>query len=316
MDSFAAGSTETECAICKGPMEDPCCISVCNHEFCHGCLIRALEVNSHCPLCRERVQTDDIGPINSTSATGNDQMRTSTRIGFHPSGLAGQSARAPALQLAGDFRRSMRRLPRLQMTNQISAFERVVSTPAPRLLSTHSAVHHPPSASAPGTPAPAPAVQASRRRPTGASWMSLLSYTFSRLSASSSSSLPFDAEDDDLEDTVGEFQWSQLSPQSHSQSSTLRTFACPYCQENGLDEFDLRDHCNENHEQDRRSVVCPICVSLPHGDPTHVSRNFIGHLNLRHRYYTEDYMNPYQSDMVNEQAAIFESFKSNMQRPT
>lgn len=314
MESSAAASTETECAICKGPMEDPCSLSVCKHEFCHGCLIRALEVNPHCPLCRKRVQTDDIRLINNTSATGNDQMRTSTRIGFLPFGLAGQVARAPALQLARDFRSSIR-LPRLRMPNRISAFERVRSTPARRLLNTHSAVHYPPSASAPGTPAPAPTVQAARPIPAGASLTRLLPHAFSLLSVSSSSSFPFDSEDDDLEDMVEELQWSQLPPRCHSQSPTLRTFACPYCQEDGLDEFDLRDHCNENHEQDRRSVVCPICVSLPHGDPTQVSRNFIGHLNLRHSYYTEDYMNPNQSDMMNEQAAIFESFKGNMQRP-
>ncbi len=34
--------------------------------------------------------------------------------------------------------------------------------------------------------------------------------------------------------------------------------------------------------------VCPVCVQTPHGDPQYYSRNFIGHLNLRHCYYLED----------------------------
>ncbi|KAI5619860.1 meprin A subunit beta precursor [Silurus asotus] len=35
----------------------------------------------------------------------------------------------------------------------------------------------------------------------------------------------------------------------------LRTYNCPYCQEGGLDDLDLRDHCNEHHINDRRQVL-------------------------------------------------------------
>ncbi|XP_069046916.1 E3 ubiquitin-protein ligase RNF166 isoform X2 [Lepisosteus oculatus] len=70
----------------------------------------------------------------------------------------------------------------------------------------------------------------------------------------------------------------------------VMTFQCPYCEEAGLDELDLLDHCNENHLRDTRRVVCPICSALPHGDPTYQSRNFIGHLILRHGFYMEDFM--------------------------
>ncbi|XP_036437519.1 E3 ubiquitin-protein ligase RNF114 isoform X2 [Colossoma macropomum] len=90
-------------------------------------------------------------------------------------------------------------------------------------------------------------------------------------------------------------------------SPSVRTFRCPYCQQDGLDDLDLRDHCNANHLSDTRSVVCPVCVSLPHGDPLYHSRDFIGHLNLRHCYYIEDITNIHQSDDVNLQAAILMS---------
>ncbi|KAK1795899.1 hypothetical protein P4O66_009005 [Electrophorus voltai] len=88
---------------------------------------------------------------------------------------------------------------------------------------------------------------------------------------------------------------------------SVRTFHCPYCQQGGLDDLDLRDHCNANHLTDARYVVCPVCVSLPHGNQEYHSRDFIGHLNLRHCYYIEDVTNIYQSDDINMQAAILMS---------
>ena len=42
---------------------------------------------------------------------------------------------------------------------------------------------------------------------------------------------------------------------SVSPSTAVRTFSCPYCEDGGLDELDLLEHCNQNHHQDRRSVV-------------------------------------------------------------
>ncbi|KAM9435326.1 E3 ubiquitin-protein ligase RNF138 [Clarias gariepinus] len=87
------------------------------------------------------------------------------------------------------------------------------------------------------------------------------------------------------------------------------TYNCPYCQEGGLDDLDLRDHCNDNHLSDQRRVVCPVCVSLPHGNPTYCSRDFIGHLNLRHSYYISDISNIFQNDDVNLQDAIIRSWQ-------
>ncbi|XP_072567817.1 uncharacterized protein [Paramormyrops kingsleyae] len=86
-------------------------------------------------------------------------------------------------------------------------------------------------------------------------------------------------------------------------------FSCPYCQDGGLDELDLLDHCNTNHRHERRPMVCPICVALPHGDPSYYSRDLIGHLNFRHCFYISDYMNVDQTDEMNRQAGLLESYK-------
>ncbi|GAA6065829.1 E3 ubiquitin-protein ligase RNF138, partial [Tachysurus ichikawai] len=89
----------------------------------------------------------------------------------------------------------------------------------------------------------------------------------------------------------------------------LRTHNCPYCQLGNLDDLELRDHCNIYHLSDRRQIVCPVCVSLPHGNPTYCSRDFIGHLNLRHSYYIDDITNVHQTDHVNLQDAILRSLR-------
>ncbi|XP_066545753.1 uncharacterized protein rnf125 [Amia ocellicauda] len=98
-----------------------------------------------------------------------------------------------------------------------------------------------------------------------------------------------------------------------SGSVPVMTFTCPYCEETGLNELDLLDHCNENHYSDNRPVVCPICVVLPHGNPSYHSRNFIGHINLRHSYYTEDFMDLRHDDTINEQSAILASYNELVQ---
>lgn len=101
--------------------------------------------------------------------------------------------------------------------------------------------------------------------------------------------------------------------QSQHVSPVELLFSCPYCQEGGMDELGLLDHCNTNHRADPRRVVCPICVSLPHGDPTYQSADFIGHINLRHRYYNQDFMDVTQNEGINEQAVLLASYNSLVQ---
>ncbi|XP_044858796.1 E3 ubiquitin-protein ligase RNF125 [Mauremys mutica] len=70
---------------------------------------------------------------------------------------------------------------------------------------------------------------------------------------------------------------------------TVTRYACPFCQCE-LHEDDLMDHCLTYHRTERRAVYCPICRLIPGGDPSCFSRNFIRHLQLRHTFYHEDYI--------------------------
>jgi len=51
----------------------------------------------------------------------------------------------------------------------------------------------------------------------------------------------------------------------------------------GHTEASLLDHVTAEHAEAPSEVICPVCASLPGGDPNLVTDDFAGHLSLEHR---------------------------------
>lgn len=66
-------------------------------------------------------------------------------------------------------------------------------------------------------------------------------------------------------------------------SDTPQSFSCPYCGKLGYTETALYDHVTSDHTETPYEVVCPICASLPGGEPNQVTEDFAAHLTMEHR---------------------------------
>ncbi|XP_029447056.1 RING finger protein 166-like [Rhinatrema bivittatum] len=91
------------------------------------------------------------------------------------------------------------------------------------------------------------------------------------------------------------------------EDDALDTYACPYCQEGHFTVEELTSHCNQCHSDDNRSMVCPICSSMPWGDVQYASRNFLAHLNLRHNFEYFIYVGSEYEEEAQLQSAILRS---------
>uniref|UniRef100_H0WNU3 E3 ubiquitin-protein ligase RNF114 n=2 Tax=Otolemur garnettii TaxID=30611 RepID=H0WNU3_OTOGA len=80
------------------------------------------------------------------------------------------------------------------------------------------------------------------------------------------------------------------------------TFPCPYCPEKNFDQEGLVEHCKLSHSKDTKSVVCPICASMPWGDPNYRSANFIEHIQRRHQFSYDTFVDydVDEEDMMNQ----------------
>ncbi|XP_045867767.1 E3 ubiquitin-protein ligase RNF138-like [Meles meles] len=121
------------------------------------------------------------------------------------------------------------------------------------------------------------------------------------------------------QDSVGNSNRSETSTsdntetyQENTSSSGHPTFKCPLCQESNFTRQRLLDHCNSNHLFQIVPVTCPICVSLPWGDPSQITRNFVSHLNQRHQFDYGEFVNLQLDEETQYQTAVEESFQVNI----
>jgi len=85
------------------------------------------------------------------------------------------------------------------------------------------------------------------------------------------------------------------APEGHHpppEAKNRSTFTCPYCGEKNLPLKDLLEHVNTKHARmpaSKRQVICPVCVSMPWGDPHRTVADFNRHINERHKFDYAEY---------------------------
>ncbi|KAI4892499.1 hypothetical protein NFI96_018307 [Prochilodus magdalenae] len=309
-------ATEDECPICMGTVQNPSEPSLCCRKvFCQACLRESTRERNHCPHCRTQLPSPDglaFGPYGHQYL--GPALLSEDPFSLQPAGIlnrlrhanihlaAVQRAQSTNIALANQ---QAAPVPAVQATpsSSVSRTQRLPGTHLFRAWRSRRATQV-----TPGFNPVVPVINAYAMNVQSAPAAPLASPPGSSFGPANPSPLI-------IQDALSEFDemaWRteiELMENAPTQLSghAVRTFSCPYCLQDGLDDLDLRDHCNDNHLNDTRRVVCPVCVDLPHGDPLYQSRDFIGHLNLRHCYYIEDMTNIHQSDDINLQAAILMS---------
>ncbi|KAJ2954807.1 hypothetical protein O0L34_g3115 [Tuta absoluta] len=62
-----------------------------------------------------------------------------------------------------------------------------------------------------------------------------------------------------------------------------QAYTCPFCNRMGFTDTSLIEHVTTEHADTTLAVVCPVCASMPGGEPNFVTDDFAGHLTLEHR---------------------------------
>ncbi|XP_053571850.1 E3 ubiquitin-protein ligase RNF138 [Bombina bombina] len=100
----------------------------------------------------------------------------------------------------------------------------------------------------------------------------------------------------------------QTYPQITERHNT--TYKCPLCPQQDMNRSTLLEHCNSLHYFQVVEMVCPICSTLPWGNPNETTANVVDHLNARHQFDYADFMNFVLDEDAQFQAAIVKSFQT------
>ncbi|XP_066434952.1 E3 ubiquitin-protein ligase RNF138 [Eleutherodactylus coqui] len=102
----------------------------------------------------------------------------------------------------------------------------------------------------------------------------------------------------------------KLQSDPHATKQFDAVYECPLCPQGSLNRKALLDHCNFTHHYEVAEAVCPICSTLPCGDTIHTTGNIVAHLNARHQFNYEEFMNVHLDEEAQFQAAIEKSYDS------
>ncbi|KAJ8279873.1 hypothetical protein COCON_G00069390 [Conger conger] len=298
MESVCGGADSPACSVCQDDLQDPTRVAQCGHVFCRSCLTQSLRIRPHCPLCRAPANEFQILPAPDVLAPVGRGAVAQT-VGHSSATHSSCTQTAPRSRIRDHLQRHGTALPLMDPFATVSSL-RLSSGMQERLRLLSASIE----ASQIGPP-PVPLPCA---RPVPPPINTIPTWAPPLDSPSPSSSYSSSSDEEFPDDMLDDFEMWQSG--DRSSVDPFGNFNCPYCQQGGLDEPGLLEHCNTNHRADPRRVVCPICVSLPHGDPTYRSADFIGHINHRHRYYSADFMDVAHNDTISQQAAILASYNS------
>jgi len=91
------------------------------------------------------------------------------------------------------------------------------------------------------------------------------------------------------------------------------TFACPFCAERHLPRADLLAHLREAHgEAAHAPAVCPVCASMPWGDPGYKSADLLAHFEMRHRFDYDGAVDYEQYGAAGEEAMLAEVLRRSL----